>query len=69
MHSPGAPSSFPLGPDAGGSGPAIPGRCYANNTIMKMQDGDKQRTFYSRESGEGGPSQSGILLSSLFREE
>lgn len=43
--------------------------CYANNTIMKTQDGDKQNTFCSRESGREDQSQSDILLSGHFREE
>lgn len=30
-----SPSHFRLGPDAGGSRPAVPVRCYANNTIVK----------------------------------
>lgn len=50
------------GPDAGGSSPAVPVRCYANNTIMKTQDRDKQHIL-QQEDGREYESFSDILLS------
>lgn len=54
VHPPGGMSRFPLGAGTDSSSPAIPVRCYVNNTITKTQDRDKQKTFCSRE-GEEGP--------------
>ena len=69
VHPPGGTSRYPLAAGTAGSSPSIPVRCYANNTITKTQNRDKQKTSSSREGGREDQSQSDILLLDYFREE